>query len=108
MKKIILAQRTSDWSLHLQSVAEMLNLFAPAGHTNYAKSARIYLQKMFALPSKYPLLHEEFFKNKEHTVRRTTKHCNGIWTDLAIEQTLIQSIKSRGNLIKGRGMTENV
>lgn len=89
MKKIILAQRTSDWSLHLQSVAEMLNLFAPTGHTNDAKSARIYLQKMFALPSQYPLLHEEFFKNKEHAVRRTTKHCNGIWTDLATEQTLI-------------------
>ena len=32
----------------------------------------------------------------------------GIWTDLTIEQTLIRSIKSRGGLTEGRGMTESV
>ena len=43
-----------------------------------------------------------------HTVQRTPKNWTGVSTDLAIEQTLMRSIKSRGGLTGGRGMTESV
>lgn len=85
----------------------MLNLFAATGHTHYAKSARYYLQTMDQLPQTNPWLYEQFMKGN-HTVKRTDNVFNTIWTDLAIEQTLMCSIKSRGGLTRGRGMGEPV
>ena len=46
--------------------------------------------------------------NGHHTVQRTPQNGSGIWTDLAIKQTLIHSIKSRGGLTGCCGMTESV
>ena len=103
----IFAERTSDWELHLLTVTKMLNLFAATGHIHFAKSARLYVQMMRKLPQTHPSLYQQFME-KQHTVKRTEKNFNGLWTDLAIEQTLIHSIKSRGGLTEGRGMTESV
>jgi hypothetical protein len=54
LKSFTTAERTGNWALHLSSVAQMLNLFAATGHTNYAKSARLYLEMMMQLPSECP------------------------------------------------------
>lgn len=35
--------------MHLQAVENMLPFYAAAGHNNYAKCARVYLQQMKAL-----------------------------------------------------------
>ena len=45
LRRFIIAERTSDWSLHLQSATDMLNLFGACGHLNYVKSAHIYVQQ---------------------------------------------------------------
>ena len=107
LKQFILAERTSNWLLHLESTKNMLNLFAATGHLNYAKSARFYLQQMLSLPQTHPWLYNQFFKGL-HTARRNTSFWSGLWTDLTIEQTMMRSIKSRGGLTRGRGMSENV
>ena len=44
LKRFIIAERTSNWSLHIDSTLRMLNLFVSYGHINYAKSARMYIQ----------------------------------------------------------------
>ena len=62
LKKFILAERTSNWQLHLDSSTEMLNLFASTGHINYAKSARFYIQQMKSLQEDHPWLFEQFTK----------------------------------------------
>ena len=62
---------------------------------------------MEKLPETYPWIYEQFM-NGEHTIRRTEKNWTGIWTDLGIEQTLMRSLKSRGGLTVGRGMSESV
>ena len=54
LKMFIRAERTGNWCLHLVAVGKMLNLFAATGHINYAKSARLYLQVMFELPTCHP------------------------------------------------------
>ena len=54
-----------------------------------------------------PWLQEKFEKGF-HAVRRSARHWSGLWSDLVIEQTLMRSIKSRGGLTRGRGMTETV
>ena len=107
LKRFILAERTSNWTLHVQSTADMLNLFAASGHIHYAKSARFYVQQMQSLPEKYPWLYDIFIHGL-HAVRRSNRHWSGLWSDLVIEQTLMRTIKSRGGLTRGRGMTESV
>ena len=47
IKMFIRAERTGNWNMHLNAAQKMLNLFAATGHTNYAKSTRLYLQLIF-------------------------------------------------------------
>ena len=105
LKKFIFAERTSNWLLRIESTMDMLNLFAPSGHINYAK--RFYVQKMQNLCEEHPWLYQQF-KDGFHAVRRSNRHWSGLWSDLTIEQTLMRSIKTRGGLTRGRGMTESV
>ena len=92
VKNFIRGERTGNWSLHLQSVSKMLNLFAATGHIHYAKCARLYLQQMLALEIQYPWVHAKF-QEGYHTVRRSSRYWAGLWTDLIIEQVLMRSIK---------------
>ena len=50
----------------------------------------------------------QFMSNGYHTIRRSNKFWGGISTDLAIEQILMRTLKSRGGLTRGRGFTESV
>ena len=107
LKDFIRAERTGNWSLHLLSVSKMLNLFAATGHINYAKCSRLYLQNMINLHSEYPWVHKKFMEEGFHTVRRSSRFWAGLWTDLTIEQVLMRSMKTRGGLTRGRGVTES-
>ena len=109
LKLFIRAERIGNWSLHLVAVTNMLNLFAATGHIiNYAKSARFYLQLMQNLPNDHPWLHQCFINKGFHTIRRSNRFWAGLWTDLVIEQVMMRSIKSRGGLTRGRGLTDSV
>ena len=108
LKLFIRAERTANWNLHLIAVERMLNVFAATGHVHYAKSARFYLQMMLELPNDHPWLYKCFTEQGFHAVRRSSRHWAGLWTDLFIEQVLMRSIKSRGGLTRGRGITETV
>ena len=107
-KDFIRAERTGNWSLHLQSVSNMLNLFAATGHVHYAKCARLYLQQMLDLEITFPWVHAKFKEGGFHTVRRSERFWAGLWTDLTIEQVMMRSIKSRCGLTRGHGITESV
>lgn len=106
LKLFIWSERTANWHLHLVAVGKMLNLFAATGHINYAKSSRLYLQQMHNLPTDHPSLYQCFEQQGFHAVRRSSRYWAGLWTDLVIEQMMMRSIKSRGGLTRGRGMTE--
>ena len=84
-----------------------MNLFAATCHIHYAKSAQLYIQEMRKRPSTHPWLHQKFVE-ENHTVRRTERQWAVLWTDVMIEQVQIRSLKSRGGLTRGRGMTESV
>ena len=108
VKSFIRAERLGDWELHLSCVSKMLNLLAATGHTNYAKSARLYLELMLQLPEDYPWLYSKFKHEGCHAVRRSARVWAALSTDLMIEQTLMRALKGRSGLTHGRGMTENV
>ena len=86
----------------------MFNIFAATGHVHYAKSACLYLQQMMELETDYPWVHKNFTENGYHTIRRSNKFWAGLWSDLIIEQVMIRSLKSRGGITRGRGVTESV
>ena len=104
-RRLIMADRTGSWSMHLQAVGDCLPIFAAAGHFNYLKSAYYYLQDMCELEVKHPEVFRKF-SNGFHVVRRSNKFWAGLSSDLVIEQTLMRSLKSTGGLTRGSGMTE--
>jgi len=59
VKSFIRAEWLGDWELHLSCVSKMLNRVAPTGHSNYATSARLYLELMLQLPEDYPWLYSK-------------------------------------------------
>ena len=106
VQDFIRAERSSDWLAHILASKRMLNLFAATGHSNYAKSCRLYLQTAENLAENFPFVYEQCMKGN-HTVKRSKKDWCGLWTDLSIEQILMKSLKGPGGVI-GRGLTENV
>ena len=102
IKVYIRAERLHDWKLHLTAVANMLSGFASAGHGQYAKGARLYLEMMEINTKDYKSVMDMFRVNGYHTVRYSPAEWSGIWTDLSIEQLLMKSCKSSGGLTGGR------
>lgn len=83
---LIEGERTGNWLVHLDAVSKILNLFAATGHTNYGKSAHLYLQRMRELPTDYPEIYRKFTEDQYHTVRKSGRFWAGLSTDLVIEQ----------------------
>ena len=108
IKQFLTAERTGNWMLHLESITDMLNLFAATGHNNYAKCARLYVQMMKDLPTTHPWLFDMFMTQGVHSVRRSDRYWAGLSTDLLIEQTMMRSLKSQGGITRGSGFEESV
>ena len=106
IKIFIRAERMADYSLHLScTVSRMLDLFAAAGHHNYAKAARLYVELMLKNEqgsAEQQAIIESFRSSGSHVVRYSSHEWSGIWTDLCIEQTLMRESKSDGGLSGGR------
>ena len=101
--RCIKAERIGKFNLHLSVVQEMLPYFAASGHNSYTKSAYMYLQTMQSLKDDHPVVHY-LFQAGYHVVRRSDRYWGGLSTDLVIEQVLMRSVKSQGELTRGRGM----
>ena len=56
----IKAERTGNWTLHLQALSDMLPYFAASGHNLYAKTVYLYLQFMSELESTHPSAYVHF------------------------------------------------
>ncbi|CAG9820707.1 unnamed protein product [Phaedon cochleariae] len=109
LKQFIEAERTGNWTLHLETIQKMLPFFHASGHFFYAKSCHLYLQDMLNLQDKMDPTEFESFTTKGYfTIRRSDKFWSGIWTDMTIEQTLMRTMKSIGGLTHGRGITDSV
>ena len=96
IRRFIQAERTHNWDLHLLTCDQMLPILAAAGHNNYTKCIRYYLQycKDLCECVKQP------FKQGKFTISRGEDRLwSGTFTDQVIEQTLMRSGKSQGGLI---------
>ncbi|CAG2207340.1 unnamed protein product [Mytilus edulis] len=106
LRQFIKAERTGNWPLHLQSIQEMLPFLAASGHNLYTKTAYVYLMTMQSLDEDHPDVYASFI-NGNHVIRRSNRYWAGISSDLFIEQVLMRSVKTAGELTRGRGMTES-
>ena len=96
VRLFIRAERTGDWNLHLKATEGMLPYFAAAGHNNYAKCARLYLQ---ASTTMCGCLQSAMDKGLFTVRRNSSLFWSGTWTDMTIEQCLMWSAKTQGGLI---------
>jgi hypothetical protein len=60
LRKFLRAERTGNWTLRLEAIAEMLPFMATSGHNLYTKSARIYVQRMCKLQVEHPNVYRRF------------------------------------------------
>ena len=102
--KLIKADPTGSWQMHLDAILEAFIIFAAGDHSNYLKSSYLYLQKMKYLEKQNPKVFHKFM-NGFHVTRRTNQYWDGLGSDLVIEQTHMRSLKSTGGLTRGSGMT---
>lgn len=100
----IIAERCGDWKQHLTSTEKMLPFMVAAGHHKYASYIPHYLISMKNLEKTAPKVWEEF-KNGNFVVKVKTGTFNGVWTDLALEQTYNKDAKN--HLFRGITMQEN-
>lgn len=68
----------------------------------YAKWSRFHLQQMEDLKETIPTDEYDKFVSKGYfTIRRSDRFWSGVSADLAIEQGLMRSIKTKGGLTTG-------
>lgn len=106
LRDFLRSERTGNWKLHLAKVEKMIPYLVAAGHNNYTKSARIYLQQMEQLEHTHPDVYKHFMEG-HHVVRRSDRFWAGLSCDLTIEQSLMRAAKSRGGLTRGGGCSED-
>lgn len=97
MKDFLTAERTGNWKLHLKILMKMIPYFASAGHNNYLKSTYLYLQNMNKLEDDKPDVYDKFLSGY-HVIRRSDTFWGGLSCDLVIEQDLMRTMKSSGNI----------
>ncbi|CAB3994259.1 Hypothetical predicted protein [Paramuricea clavata] len=71
--ELIKADRTGSWLMHLHAISDCLPIFAAAGHSNYLKSAYLYLQSMASL-QKGNLSVFRKLMNGLHVIRRSDQY----------------------------------
>ena len=106
MRRFIRAERWGNWTLHLETVREMIPHFLAASYLAYAKYAHLYLQQMSDLENKMTEdgFHE-FSSSGSFTIRRSAKLWAGVWND--IEQVLMRAMRSSGCLTHDRGLIDS-
>ena len=93
------------WTVYLQTLSQILPYMAASGHNNYTKCLTLFLGKVSTLHLMHPHI-EAKFEEGYFVLRRSAKYWAALFADLFIEQVLMGSLKSRGGLTRGRGMTE--
>ena len=80
------SERAGLWDEHLTEIENIMPYMVAAGHHKYVSCLLHYLESMKQLPTTAPYLYEAF-KRGNFTVHQTQGSFNGVWSDMALEQT---------------------
>ena len=95
MRAFIRAERSGDWSLHLNATAGMMPFFCTMDRMKYSRWPPIYLADMNSLPERHPVVFEEIM-NGNHAVSRSKQAFAQFWTDMALQQSINLDSKRKG------------
>ncbi len=98
LKNLIRADREGNFVLHLDTVQDILPLFALFDCINYLRWCSIYLEDMRRLQKESPDVYAEFTKGN-FVVKRSPGLFKAIPIDQSLEQTINKSKKSTGGII---------
>ena len=91
-----------EWQLHIDMSCMTLLYFASLSHFHYQKSVYLHLQAMPQIHVTHPGLHKHVM-NGPYVIRRNDRFWAVYSTDLAIEEDLMRSLKTSGDLTRGHG-----
>ena len=96
VRRYTYAERSGNWTLHLATVEEMLPYLVAAGQ---------YITAMKSLPASVELE----FQMGNFTVRRREGKFNGVWADMALEQTFNKHARTKlfSGITKNKQMLQN-
>ena len=98
LENLIRSDQKGDWALQLQSIQDLLPLFAAFDSTNYLRWCSLYLEDMHKLEQTAPTVHQAFVDGK-FAVKRTPGSFNAVGGDMVLEQTINKSQKSPAGII---------
>ena len=98
LQNLIRSDREGNWPLHLDTVQDLLGLFAAMDATNYLRWCSLYLEDMRRLPETAPEVHESFVKGS-FVVKRTKGNFKAVGMDMCLEQTINKASKSTAGII---------
>jgi hypothetical protein len=91
----IRAEREGNWKLHLHTTLFMIPYYFVANRNNYSRWAPPYLLDMLKLPDDIKAAFEE----GQFSVKRPNGRCNGIWSDMGTETTIIRDAKEESCVV---------
>ena len=92
LKRFIHAERAGLLEEHLAETEKMLPYLVSAGHYKYVSCLPHYLQAMGNLSTVAPNIHKAFM-NGQFTIHQSEGRFNGVWTDMALEETYNRDAK---------------
>ena len=98
LENLIRSDRKGDWKLQLQSIKDLLPLFAAFDSTNYLRWCSLYLEDMNKLEHTSPTTHKAFMEGK-FSIKHTPGSFRAVGADMALEQTINRSQKSSSGII---------
>ena len=98
--QLIRADRSGDFNLHLDSVAQTILYFFAAGKQNYSRYTPVYVAEMKQLFDKDPETYQHLQEGGFVVRHSTNQRFRCVPTDQALEQTVNKDCKSAGGIIR--------
>ncbi len=95
MLRNIRAERGGDFAAHLESEYDMIPYMSETNRNKYARWLQAYLLDMVELPLEI----KQAFALGQFTVRQTAWKFNGVWSDMAVEKSVIKDSKGKGGIV---------
>ena len=100
--RYVLSERIGAWLGHIEEIQNMLLFVVAAKHTKYMAFLPLYRNEIKDLPQTHPEVYNEFI-NGNFTVQLKQGKADGVWSDLALEQTY----HKEGKTTFLKGVTQN-
>ena len=95
MLQNIRAESEGLWSMHIQSVCNMLPFFFITNRSNYSRWTPVYILDMLDIPVEI----KAAFDAGEFAICQKSGIFNGVWSDMATEKTIIKDSKGNGGIV---------